>query len=197
MNFRRSVLFSLAFLFAIGAATSQYRNSLDLSQYLRDPISLSRLVIEYEDSSARALFIYGNGKVIRQTNSQLSGDLLPTCKGMVGQDRIKQLLQGFLDHHFFQLPQRSDLVLLANDEDMRLHSIIIDDGTAQAQRTFAYGTYNGKTEPIPTDFSESEKLLQELEREAISARPCGLSPRISLPKADLVPTRPSKQQKNM
>lgn len=190
MGFRSLLVFAVFFLSA-GASSSQFRDSLDLRQFIRDEAALSKLLIQYDRHSSTFLFVYGDGRVVRQSNSQVSGDLIPTCTGKVPPGRIQQLLQGFLDHHLFDLPQKSYLLLLASDdpgEEMQLHSIIFDDEKTRAQRTFAYGTYAGKKEPVPADFSESEKLLQELEQEAITPKPCGIAPRIRLPQVD--PTAP-------
>ncbi|MGE5110150.1 MAG: hypothetical protein ACM3JB_04775 [Acidobacteriaceae bacterium] len=197
MVFRRLVIVSCVVLFVVGMEGSQFRDAIDLSSYLRDPVLLNKLVVEYDNNSSHLLFVYGNGKVIRQAQSINFGDLVPTCKGEVKQDRIRELLRGFIDHRLFDLPQKSYLIMLAVEDpakEMQLHSIIFDDGVARAQRSFAYGVYAGKKEPVPADFSESEKLLQQLEHEAIGTQPCGVAPRIELPKVDSVAPRPSPQQ---
>jgi hypothetical protein len=198
MKFPRFAFLAM-FTIAVAGSSSQFRDSLDLTRLIADETSLSRLIIEYDRYGSPSLFVYGDGRVVRQSNSQ-PGALLPTCTGRVPQTRIKQLLRGFLEHHFFDLPQKSYLVIVASDdpwEDMKLHSIIFDDKVSRAQRTFAYGTYGGNKEPVPTEFSESERLLEDLEREAIATKPCGIGPRIQLPKADPAPPKQSLQHQKM
>jgi hypothetical protein len=184
-SFGRFILFSCLVLLTATANTSQFRDSLDLAQYLDDSAALNKLIIRYDDSTSKLLFVYGDGRVVRQTS--MPGDLVPTCKGRVEQDRIRLLVGGFISNRFFDLPQKSYLVIVAADnpwKEMKLHSITFDDGTAHAKREFAYGTYGGKTEPVPWEFSKSEEMLVQLEREAIRRQPCQVAPRIELPKVD-------------
>ena len=198
MPFRRFLLLGFFFI-SLGASSSRFGESLDLNRLIRNETALKKLLIEYDRYGFPSLFVYGDGRVVSQSNSQ-PGDLLPTCTGRVPQERIKQLLQGFVEHHFFDLPERSFVVIVASDDpwaQMKLHAIIFDDDVTRAQRTFAYGTYGTNREPIPMDFSESEKLLQALEDEAIGVKPCGIGPRIELPKADPAPPKRGPQRQKM
>jgi hypothetical protein len=184
MRVRGAALLGFALLCCVHARTSEFSPSIDLKKYLNDPAQMNKLVIQYRDSTQNVLFIYGTGRVVRQTDPLTSADLVPTCEGKVGQDRIRELLQRLISTRFFDLPAKSFLVFNGTAEDwkeMRLHTIVFDDGSRRAQRSFAYGTYDGKSEPVPNTFSDSEKLLQQLEAEAIPPGHCHFAAKLDLP----------------
>ncbi len=170
-----------------GGSSSTFQNSLELSAYLANAEALNRLVIQYNDSTSRALFVFGTGRVVRQAYPAFSGEVVPTCVGKVQQDRVRKLVKDFAELRFFELPQKSYPFLIVSDDpakDLQLHSIVFDDGTTQARRDFAFGSYGGKTEPVPGAFVAAEKLLLELESEAISPRPCGMAQKLRVAPAN-------------
>jgi hypothetical protein len=94
-----------------------------------------------------------------------------------------------LDKRFFDLPIRTYwYATAADDEDdywdkIKLHSIIIDDGTFRAQRDFAAGIWMDNQESIPKNFAAVEAKLLETEKSATGDKPCRIAPGIRLPPA--------------
>ena len=84
----------------------------------------------------------------------------------------------FLDHHFFDLPERQFLFIDVdqNSEKLQLHTIQIQDAAAATARTFGIGEYNGKAETIPDDFAVIERELTAIRETAIKKdHPCGFA----------------------
>ena len=185
-----SLAVSLAVLFvpATTALGSESAQEIDLQALLSDPAAMEKLVVEYRPDMQTFLFVYGTGRVVKQAHSiSAPNSLVPTCTGKIGQDEVRELVQEIIVRHFFDLPIRSFWFATASDDfddflkELKLHSIVIDDGSHRAQRDFAEGIYNDKKEFIPPDFSAIEEMLQRIEKSALGNKPCTISPGIQLP----------------
>jgi len=149
---------------------------LDLAPALQDRSALEQIRVSYFVKDQQ-LFVYGTGKVVLQFVKH-AHDLVPTCRGSVAESQIRQLLQTFIDHHFFDLPERQFIFLYTSEgpEDLELHTIQIQNEQAAASRTFGIGKYMEKEETIPEDFAAIEQKLAEIKQSAIVRdRPCGLA----------------------
>jgi len=182
----------LPLVIAMSAAVqcSDMVSRLDLKRLLNDPAALSKLIIRYQSSRNKVLFVYGTGRVVRQTTSpHVSDSLVPTCSGRISQEAVRDLVQLMIGRHFFDLPIRSYWFATASDgEDdywdvVKLHSIIIDDGASRARRDFGAGVYMEQQESIPEAFAAVEARLLEIEKSGIEDKPCRVAPGIRLPAA--------------
>jgi len=185
-----SLAISLAVLLVLVTAAlgSESAQKIDLKALLSDPAAMEKLVIEYRPDMQTFLFVYGTGRVVKQAHSiRAPNALVPTCTGKIGQDEVRELVQEIVVHHFFDLPIRSFVFARASDDfddflkELKLHSIVIDDGSHRAHRDFAEGIYNDKKEFIPLDFSAIEEVLRRIEKSALGNKPCTISPGIQLP----------------
>jgi hypothetical protein len=173
---------------AITGVGSESAQKIDLQALLSDPAAMEKLVVEYRPDMQTFLFVYGTGRVIKQAHSiSASNSLVPTCSGKIGQDEVRELVKDIVVHRFFDLPIRSFVFATASDDfddflkELKLHSIVIDDGSHRAQRDFAEGIYNDKKEFIPMDFSTIEEVLRRIEKSALGNKPCTISPGVRLP----------------
>jgi hypothetical protein len=88
-----------------------------------------------------------------------------------------------IKRHFFELPERLFLFVYASqvNEELELHTIVIDDGQAETRRTFGISKFNGKKETIPADFLAVEDEMKRL-RDSVfpsGAKPCHFAPAIN------------------
>ena len=198
MGLRRALL--ILPLIASVTVASEFRARMDLQKFVDDPAALNTLKIEYlRGDNNIAIFVYGTGKIVRQTLPHPFTSLVPTCQARLDQARVRTIVQALISHHFFDLPQKSYIYMTADDDsvkDLNVHCIILDDGRVNARRDFAYGTFNGKREEVPSDFVAMEKLVQQLADDVIGIKPCTLAPRIQLsPTPPRVPLPPSHAQR--
>jgi hypothetical protein len=166
------------------AIGSVWRSRLDLKQVDSDPVKLANLLIIYRPSYRQTLFVFGTGKVVLQTYPETlfsqSAAPIPTCRSTIGVDEVKQLALT-LNARLFDLPEKSyvDTGEYASVttflKELRDHSIIVDDGASRAFRDFAEGTYRGKQEEIPREFSEIERPLQQLLTRTSAVSNCRLA----------------------
>jgi hypothetical protein len=188
MKLLRTLVSSVLFVSTL-YGDSEIVERLDLERFLTDPTALAKLVIEYEPGDSTTVFVYGNGRLVKQARPLISDALVPTCSGKISQEEVKDLIRSFISHQFFDLPTRSYAYMTVNDDSddfwkaLKLHSITIDDGKTRASRQFAEGIYEGRKEPIPMDFTAIEDALRSIEHEATEGKPCRLSPGIKLPPA--------------
>jgi hypothetical protein len=184
----RAVLVLLVFV--LPQILEPQRHSLDLEPLLQDPETLQRLTVVYVDGLVHKgwthrFFVRGDGSLILQTFPQrpLAVTDIPTCRAQVGQEVVRDLVRLIIKRHFFELPERLFLFVYAaqvNDE-LELHTIVIDDGQANTRRTFGVGKFDGKNDPIPADFLAIEDEMKRL-RDSVfppGAKPCHFAPAIN------------------
>ena len=162
-------------------------HQLDLEPLLRDPAALQKLRIFYAppaNKTYQAFFVFGDGSVILQAypNRPMAVTDVPTCRGKVSTDRVKDLVRLIIQKHFFNLPEKQFLFVYAaqRPENLELHTIAIDNGAGKTSRTFGVGEYAGKQESIPPDFSAVEEELKQLKDSAFppSGKTCQFAPAI-------------------
>jgi hypothetical protein len=186
---RVRLLFCVLITASMTLDCSQWSDKLDLSRLLKSPEALNGLVIRYQASRTEVLYVYGSGKVVKQTvDPKISDSLVPTCTGHIDSERIRNLIQFLVERHFFALPFNTYYYATASDEDdywsaVQVHSIILDDSISRAQRDFASGVWLEKQQTLPEDFVAVEDKLRAIQETAIENKPCRLSPGIRLPAA--------------
>src|SRR5205814_4316507 len=106
----------------------------------------------------------------------------PTCRAKVGQEVVKDLVRLIIQRHFFELTEKQFIFIYAaqSDEQLELHTIVINDGLGKTSRTFGVGKYAAKEEKIPPDFSAIEDELKRLKDSAFppDGKPCHFAPAI-------------------
>jgi hypothetical protein len=181
---------SLILTAGIPLECSTLTKSLDLNRLLNDPNALTSLVIRYQASQTEVLYVYGSGKVVKQTVlPQLSDALVPTCTGRISNEQVRDLVQFMSEHRFFGLPLNSYYYATASDDEddywnaVKVHSIVVDDGISRAHRDFAAGVWLGWQQTLPENFVAIENKLLGIQESATANKPCRLAPGIRLPAA--------------
>jgi hypothetical protein len=150
------------------ASTSPPERTPDLRNVLNNNAALSSIEVLYR-VEGQVIDVHGDGTVLKQsTRQQLP--LLPTCKGMVALVDVRRLLEVMLAEQFFDLPQKSYVVINEDWRTLRMHSISIKAAGGSAKRDFSAGEYDGKRQEIPENFARVEKAITELESKAISSK---------------------------
>jgi hypothetical protein len=180
---------ALAFLlFVLPQAFESERHTLNLEPLLQDPAALQRLMVVYRPPIhggwVQLFFVRGDGSLILQTypDRPMFVTDVPTCRAKVSQDVVKDLVRLIIQRHFFELPEKQFIFVYAaqGNEKLELHTITIDDGLTKTSRTFGVGTFAGKEEKIPPDFSVIEDELKRLKDSAFppDGKPCHFAPAI-------------------
>jgi hypothetical protein len=89
---------------------------------------------------------------------------------MVALVDVRRLLEVMLVEQFFDLPQKSYVLINEDWRTLRMHSISIKAAGGSAKRDFSAGEYDGKRQEIPENFARVEKAITELESKAISSK---------------------------
>ena len=159
-------------------ASGQQRR-LDLKRLLSRPEALNSLVIAYTSyENSCSLYVFGNGKAIIQP-TVATVELVQTCKADLTEDRLRALVQLFIDKHFFDLPERDFMMLDASEDDwaqVQLQTIRLTDDEGTASRTFGTGTYNGVKETMPSNFADIRTALIQLRDSAFPKGPTNSCP---------------------
>ena len=133
------------------------------------------MLIKYDIAGYQTLLFYGTGKVVRHIYVSLPNSTNRTCTGEVEQAEINKLLKALVKQRFFDMPLRRYAISSRSLDELRelkLHSIMIDDGTTRSSRQFAAGTYQGHQERIPKKFAAVEAALQNLGDAALAGAEC-------------------------
>ena len=133
------------------------------------------MLIKYDIAGYQTLLFYGTGKVVRHIYVSLPNPTNRTCTGEVEQAEINKLLKALVKQRFFDMPLRRYAISSRSLDELRelkLHSIMIDDGTTRSSRQFAAGTYQGHQERIPKKFAAVEAALQNLGDAALAGADC-------------------------
>src|SRR5690242_9034227 len=146
---------------ALPVFASQWRNRIDLNQFLTDANALHQLVIRYTSAASRGqvFYIHVDGRVVLQQLPRERGvwnSFVPTCNARVPEDTVITLVKLLIDEHFFDLPEKTFFFQYASDdpeEAVHIHSIVLRFGEDEAGRSFATGSYNGQVETIPKRFA--------------------------------------------
>lgn len=167
--------------------TEPIQHQLDLEPMLHDADALKKLTIMHQqpgDRGNQVFFVCGDGSLIFQAYPRrpMPTPEIPTCRNKVSQEKVKELLRLLIQKHFWDLPERQFIFVYASQtgEELELHTIAVDDGYARASRTFGVGTYAGKQESIPDDFSAIEEQLNQLKDFTLHTpeKPCHFAPAI-------------------
>ena len=167
--------------------TEPRQHQLDLEPMLHDADTLKKLTIMHQqpgDRGHQVFFVRGDGSLIVQGHPKrpMPTPEVPTCRNKVSQQKIKELVRLLIQKHFWDLPERQFIFVYASQtgEELELHTIAVDDGYARASRTFGAGTYAGKRESIPADFSAIEEQLNQLKDFTLHTpeKPCHFAPAI-------------------
>lgn len=176
---------------SLAAMASERQHTIDLDALLADPSAMQRLVILYLPNFHDKLFVYGNGHVVFQSYSNhMQREMVPTCTGSIETSRVASLVAAMSARHFFALPEKEFIFQTASDDadeffdNLKMHTIIVDDGKVRAKRSFAEGLYAGKREAIPADFAAIEVLLENIRNDALK-RPCRVAHALRLPEPDV------------
>ena len=168
-------------------STESLTHQLDLQVMMRDNQSQQKLRIVYDSPTEHGfhlLFVSGDGTLVLQAypRRMMSTTDVPTCKERVSPDKVKEILRLMIDKHFWELPEKQFIFIGGepSESELELHSIFVSNGVEKAGRTFGSGTYGGKPESIPADFSVVERQFKNLEQAAFSGKPCHLAPAIKL-----------------
>lgn len=163
-------------------AVEPYAPQLDLEPMLHDDNALEKLVIMYDSPAGhgfRLFFVRGDGSLVLQTypGRPMAKTDMPTCRGKVAQDEIRELIKTMTERHFWALPEKHYIFVNGErrDEGLAVHGIFVDNGSEKAARTFGAGAYAGKQESIPEDFSAIEQRLKKL-ADLTELRPCHFAP---------------------
>jgi hypothetical protein len=174
-------------LFVLPQTLEPEKHSLDLEPLLQDPQALRRLTVVYLDGIVHKgwihrFFVRGDGSLILQAFPErpLAVTNIPTCRAQVSQEVSKDLVRLIIKRHFFELPERLFLFVYAAqvNEELELHTIVIDDGQVKTRRTFGAGMFDGEKETIPADFLAIEHEMRRL-RDSVfppGAKPCHFAP---------------------
>lgn len=178
-------LLLISLLFLMPQATEPYKHRLDLEPMLQDAQALRKLTIMYAPPAHHGFqlfFVHGDGSLILQAYPQrpIAATDIPTCRNKVSQDKVRDLVRLVIDRHFWDLPEKRFLFVYAaqGEGELELHQISIDNGTEKASRTFGVGTYAGKQETIPNDFTAIEEQLIQLRDFTLSNKPCHFAPAV-------------------
>ena len=89
---------------------------------------------------------------------------IPTCREKVSLEKVKDLVRLIIQKHFFDLPEKLFISVSAaqGEEELKLRTIAIDDGTGKTSRSFGAGKWAGKDESILPDFASIEEQLKQL-----------------------------------
>jgi hypothetical protein len=175
-----------ALLFLLFSQSAQpFKQQIDLEPMLRDTKTLQKLRIVYDlptPHGFQLLFVYGDGSLILQAypGRPMAKKEVPTCRGRVDEDKVKEVVTLLLTRHFWELPEMHFLFLGGgpNRGELELHSIFVSNGIEKAVREFGVGTYAGKKEEIPEDFVAIELYLRKLSESTFSNKPCQLAPAV-------------------
>ena len=166
-------------------AGPEWRSRIDLKPLLDDPSALHRLRIAYmyDDKPGQVFYLYGDGHLILQqlpTRRGVWADLVPTCTARVSEDIIKDLIRLLIEKNFFDLPEKRFLFLYASaasEEDLHLHTIIIEAEEGRSSRSFGTGTFGKETQSIPPEFAEIEAAIQRIQNDAFPpSKTCRVAP---------------------
>jgi hypothetical protein len=147
------------------ASTSPPERTPDLRSVLSNNAALSSVEVLYR-VEGQVIAVRGDGTVLKQSTRQRL-PLLPTCKGMAALVDVRHLLEVMLAEQFFDLPQKSYILLNEDWRTLQMHSISIKAAGGSAKRDFSAGEYGGKRQEIPDNFARVEKAISELESKAI------------------------------
>jgi hypothetical protein len=148
------------------ASTFPHERTPNLRQVLTNNAALSSVEVLYR-VEGQVIAVRGDGAVLKQsTRQQLP--LLPTCKGTIALVDVRHLLETMLAAQFFDLPQKSYLLLNEDWQTLQMHSISIKAAGGSAKRDFSAGEYGGKLQEVPDNFARVEKVITELQSKAIS-----------------------------
>lgn len=182
----------VAFLLLLGLALPllpvQWRTRIDLRQVLNNPVLLRSLTILYVNPQkpGQMFYIRGDGTLTLQqlpVQANVWNSLAPTCRARVSPGPVTELLETFIARRFFDLPLKSFTFLDVSDDphkELRIHTIIVEAGGERASRSFATGTYAGKTETIPPDFAAIETAVRSIQDDVFPplSKDCSLAPPI-------------------
>src|SRR5882762_6401428 len=116
MNDLRNITLSILFV-STALIASELVKRLDLQKPLHNSAALDELVIEYRPTDNSFLYVYGNGRVVKQAHPQVGpSQLVPTCVGKVGQAEVKGLVQEMINHRLFDLPVNEYYSITASDD---------------------------------------------------------------------------------
>jgi hypothetical protein len=155
----------LAIAIAQAVSISAPERNLDLRSVLSNDAELSSIELLYSVEE-QVIAVRGDGTVLKQSTKQ-GLSLLPTCRGTVASADVRQLLEEMLAVHFFDLPQKSYMLLNQDWRTLQMHSISIKAAGRTAKRDFSAGEYAGKAQEIPKDFAQVENAIVDLESKAI------------------------------
>jgi hypothetical protein len=162
-----------------------WKHQLDLEPMLRDSESLKKLTVMYDSPLQHGfelLFVRGDGSLIlqRYPGRPMARADLPTCTEKIDQDQVKKLAGLIASKHFWELPEKRFLFIGGepNHKELEVHRIFISNGTEQAGRVFAVGTYAGQQEAIPDDFAMIEQELKQLAQSTFAGKACHLAPAV-------------------
>lgn len=137
----------------------------DLHQILSDDAALSSVEISYS-VKGQLVVMRGDGSVfVQSTQQQLP--LILTCKGKVQVGDVRNLVETMGAVKFLDLPQRSYLLINEDRERLQIHAIAIKTSGGSAKREFSAGTYDGKRQELPENFTTLEKAISALRSSAI------------------------------
>jgi len=163
-------------------AAEPYKPQLDLEPMLHNDNALGKLVIMYDSPAGhgfRSFFVRGDDSLVMQTypGRPMATTDMPTCRGKVARDEIRDLIKTMIERHFGALPEKRCVFINGErrDEGLAVHRIYVDNGSEKASRTFGAGAYAGKQESIPEDFSAIEQHLKKL-ADLTELRPCHFAP---------------------
>jgi len=177
-------------VFVLPQTLEPQRHSLELELLLQDAQALQRLTVVYLDGLvhkgwSHQFFVRGDGSLVLQAYPErpIAVTDIPTCRAQVDQEVVRNLVRLIIKKHFFELPEKLFLFVYASqvNEELELHTIVIDDGQAETRRTFGIGEFNGKKETIPADFLAVEDEMKRL-RDSVfppGAKPCHFAPAIN------------------
>jgi hypothetical protein len=180
----------VSLLFVLPQTLEPEKHSLDLEPLLQNPEALQRLTVVYLDGIVHQgwihrFFVRGDGSLILQAfpEGPLAVTDIPTCRAQVGQEVSKDLVRLIIQRHFFELPERLFLFVYTAqvNQELELHTIVIDDSKAKTRRTFGVGMFDGKKETIPADFLAIEDEMKRL-RDSVfppGAKPCHFAPAVN------------------
>jgi len=162
------VLFAMVLL--LPQAAEPRRHQLDLEPLLHDAAALQKLTIMYTPPAQKAwhqaFFVRGDGSLTLQAypNRPMSMTDIPTCREKVSLEKVKDLVRLIIQKHFFDLPEKLFISVSAaqGEEELKLRTIAIDDGTGKTSRSFGAGKWAGKDESILPDFASIEEQLKQL-----------------------------------
>jgi hypothetical protein len=137
----------------------------------------------HDSGETWASFVHPRGRQLAITAVATSEQCLDECSSDLQSARRstshKTLVATFIEKHFFDLPSKSFIFLYTseNPEDtVHIHTIMLDDGSERAARSFGTGTYNNEIQTIPPDFAAVEAAIQHVRDNAFpTTQACGVA----------------------